>query len=103
MLVAAQRAIALTDGRSPEDLHENDVLALAVVRLLEILGEAARGVSEEVRSSYPEVPWRQMIATRDRLVHGYFSVDLTIVWNIVRQDLPGVVAAIEALWRSGTE
>lgn len=44
-----------------------------------------------------------MIATRDRLAHGYFSVDLTIVWNIVRQDLPGVVAAIEALWRSETE
>ncbi len=97
MLAAARRAVSLTDGRARDDLDEDDVLALALTRLLEILGEAAKGVSAETRARHPHIPWAQMAATRDRLIHGYFSVDLDIVWQIVRQDLPPVAAALEAI------
>ncbi|MBI5285518.1 MAG: DUF86 domain-containing protein [Chloroflexi bacterium] len=101
MLAAARRAVALTDARARDDLDEDDVLALALTHLLEILGEAAKGVSNETKERHPGLPWSQMAATRDRLIHGYFSVDLDIVWQIVRHDLPAVVAALEAMAPDG--
>ena len=97
MLAAARRAVSLTEGRARSDLDDDDVLALALTRLLEILGEAAKGVSSETKERHPGLPWFQMAATRDRIIHGYFSVDLNIVWQIVRHDLPPVVAALEAM------
>jgi uncharacterized protein with HEPN domain len=97
MLAAARRAVSLTADRARHDLDDDDVLAFALTHLLEILGEAAKGVSSETKERYPGLQWSQMAATRDRLVHGYFSVDLDIVWQIVRQDLPPVVTALEAM------
>ena len=97
MLAAARKAVSLTQGRARSDLDDNDVLALALTHLLEILGEAAKGVSAETKERHPDLPWSQMAVTHDRLIHGYFSVDLDIVWQIVRYDLPPVVAALEAM------
>ncbi|TAK66217.1 MAG: DUF86 domain-containing protein [Dehalococcoidia bacterium] len=97
MLAAARRAVSLTEVRARQDLDGDDVLALALTHLLEILGEAAKGVSSETKDRYPDLPWSQMAATRDRLIHGYFSVDLDIVWQIARHDLPSVVAALETM------
>ncbi len=96
MIEAARKAIALLDGKSAADLKADEVRALAVTHLLEILGEAAKGVSETTKARAPDVPWTTTAATRDRLIHGYFSVDLDIVWQIVTQDLPPVVASLEA-------
>jgi len=79
MLDAASRAADLARGRSREYLDSDDVLVLALTRLLEILGEAALNVSETTQARYAEIPWRQMTATRDRLIHGYFSVDLDVL------------------------
>lgn len=59
-----------------------------VVRQLEIIGEASRQLSDELRRRHPEVPWRQIIGMRNRIIHEYFSVDLEIVWEVVTQDLP---------------
>ena len=67
---------------------------LAVVRLVEIIGEAARAVSEPTRTQFPEVSWRQIVGTRDRLIHGYEEVDLDILWTIVTDDLPVLVAEL---------
>jgi uncharacterized protein with HEPN domain len=96
MLEAAQKAIALLKGQRASDLKADEMRALAVTHLLEILGEAAKGVSSETQSKYPDIPWTKMAATRDRLIHGYFSVDLDIVWQIVSDDLPPLVAALDA-------
>ena len=101
MLTAARRAVSLTEERARNDLDGDDVLALALTHLLEILGEAAKGVSSATKERHPDLPWSQMAATRDRLIHGYFSVDLDIVWQIVRHDLPPVVAALEAIAPAG--
>jgi uncharacterized protein with HEPN domain len=71
----------------------------AVIRNLEVMGEAVRKVSTETREAHPEVPWRQIAATRDRVIHGYFTVDLEIVWEIVATELPRLR---EALTQIGT-
>lgn len=60
----------------------------AVVRNIEIIGEGVRGVSQETRNAHPEIPWRKITGTRDRVIHGYFRVDLDIVWEIVEKELP---------------
>lgn len=97
MLDAARKAVGLVQGLSRSDLDSDEVLALAETRLLEVLGEAARGVSDEFRSRYPTIPWSQMAATRDRLIHGYFDVDLDIVWEILTADLPDVIVQLERI------
>lgn len=95
MLDAAKRAIEFMQGRAKSDLESDEQLSLAVVRLLEILGEAAKNVSEDLRKDYPDIPWRQIAGTRDRLIHGYFDVDLDIVWQIISTDLPLLAAQLE--------
>lgn len=91
MLDAASKLRRHTAGRSRVDLDADELLGLAAVRLLEILGEAARRVSQETRAQYPDVPWRQMAGTRDRLVHGYDQVDMDIVWTILSDELPKLI------------
>lgn len=97
MLEAAQKAMALVEGLTLDDLKADEVRALAVTHLLEILGEAAKGVSQQTQAAKPELPWSQMAATRDRLIHGYFAVDLDIIWQIVQDDLPPVVEGLRDL------
>lgn len=88
MLDYAVEAQALTAGRSRGDLASDRLLNLAIVRLLEVIGEAASRVSEETRSTYPQVPWRQISNLRNRLIHGYDEVDFDILWTIIESDLP---------------
>mgnify|MGYP001815200499 CR=1 FL=1 len=91
MLEHAQEAVQLVEGRARTDLDENRIHSLALVRLLEIIGEAAAGVSAESRSRFPGIPWAEIVGLRNRLIHGYDSVDLDIVWNIVIGDLPALI------------
>jgi len=79
MLDAARTAREFAQDRSRADLDSDDMLALALVRLLEIVGEAGRAVSVDLRERHPEIPWAEIAGTRDRLIHGYFDVDLDIV------------------------
>lgn len=95
MLDHAREALAMVEGRTREDLDRDRQLELALTRLLEIVGEAANRVPEEVRTRYPTVPWRYVVDFRNRLIHGYDSVDLDIVWSIVRTDLPDLVRALD--------
>lgn len=95
MLDAARQAIEFTEQCGRTDLDEDEMLALSIVRLLEILGEAAKNVSEQCRKRHPAIRWRQIAGTRDRLIHGYFDVDLNVVWKIVSDDLPPLVAQLE--------
>jgi len=66
-------------------------------RLLEIIGEAAKAIGPEVREAYPQIPWRQIAGVRDRLIHGYFNVDLDVVWSILKQDLPPLVTQLRTV------
>ena len=88
MLDASAKAISLLEGRARTVLDEDEVLALALVRLLEIIGEAASQVSGATRAAFPEVPWRQIVGMRNILIHGYADLNLDFVWQTIQTDLP---------------
>ncbi len=93
---AAWRAIEIARPLARGDLEAHHVETLALTRLIEVLGEAARRVPEAVRVERSEIPWRQIVGTRDRLIHGYDQVDLDILWAIVRDQLPVLVRDLDA-------
>lgn len=95
MLDAARKAIAFTQNRIRTDLDNDEILALAVVRLIEFLGEATKNVSQTTKDRFPEIPWRQIAGTRDRLSHAYFDVNLDIIWDIVTSNLPPLIEQLE--------
>lgn len=95
MLDAARKAGQFAQGRTRADLDADEMFALALVRLLEVIGEAANAVTDDIRKRAPQIPWQEIAGTRNRLVHGYFDVDLDIVWEIVTRDLPPLIADLE--------
>ncbi len=94
MLEYAEEAVRLCQGRTRDDVGKDRTLALALERLIEILGEAARSVTADRRARMPEIPWREIVGTRDWLAHGYPFVDYDILWDIVRNDLPPLIACL---------
>jgi len=98
MLDAANEAIAFAREARREDLDCDRKLTLALVKDIEIIGEAAYQVSKATREQLPEIPWSDIIGMRHRLVHAYFDINLDILWNTVQRDLPPLVNALrEAL------
>jgi uncharacterized protein with HEPN domain len=84
-------------GRSRSDLDTDRQFNLAMTRLMEIIGEAASRVTHETRHEHPEVPWQQIVAFRNRIIHGYDRVDFDILWQIVHNDLPPLVSMLEQI------
>jgi uncharacterized protein with HEPN domain len=76
-----------TAGTTKEDFYKDKKTIKAVVRSLEVIGEAASKMPQNVRDSYPEIPWQETIVMRNRLIHEYFGVDLEIVWQTIEEDL----------------
>jgi len=97
MLSHAREAVAMTQGKARADLNSDRQLNLALVRLLEIVGEAAARVPVEEREKCPQIPWLDIVGLRNRLIHGYDSVDFDILWQIVQDDLPRLIQALEGL------
>ena len=97
MLDAARRAGELARGKEVGSLDPDSETALALTRLLEILGEAASRVSPGLKTRHPEVPWRDVSDTRNRVIHHYFDVDLRIVQSIVKDDLPSLARQVEVV------
>jgi len=95
MLDAAREAIAFTRGFHRVDLDEDRKLELALVKDVEIVGEAAFQVSQATRDSLPGIPWDDIIGMRHRLVHAYFDINLDILWQTIQNDLPPLVAELE--------
>ena len=95
MLDAAREAVSFIAGKNRQDLDGSRMLALSLVKDIEILGEAASKVTEEGKREYPDIPWRDIIAMRNRLIHGYFDIDLNIVWHTVTDELPPIIQQLE--------
>ena len=88
MLDAAKAALSFVEGRTQSDLAADLLLQFALIRAIEIIGEAAARLSDATRAAHPEIPWNALIGMRNRLVHGYFDVDLEIVWRTTTISLP---------------
>ncbi|MFH1635933.1 MAG: DUF86 domain-containing protein [Chloroflexota bacterium] len=101
MLDAAREAIGFSEGKHRSDLDNDRMLSLSLVKLIEIIGEAARYVPSESRQVYSDIPWADVVGMRHHLVHGYDLIDLDIVWQVVTHDLPPLVAALEKLLLAG--
>jgi uncharacterized protein with HEPN domain len=97
MLDAAREAISFASGKSRNDLDENRMLVLSLVKDIEIVGEAASKVSADTRAKNPDIPWIDIVDMRNRLIHGYFDVNLDIVWDTVTKDLPSLVRSLERI------
>ncbi|HEY4612631.1 MAG TPA: HepT-like ribonuclease domain-containing protein [Bacteroidota bacterium] len=95
MLDASRKAILFTKAKSRRDLDVDEQLSLALVRLLEIVGEAATTVTPEGQNRYSTIPWKTVIGTRNRLIHGYYQVNLDVLWQIVSTDLPALVIELQ--------
>ena len=95
MLDHAKEAVDMIAGKKRADLDGERMLELSLIRLIEIIGEAAARVSVEGRNRYPSIPWREVIGMRNRLVHGYDSVDLDVLWDTVELDLPPLITQLE--------
>jgi len=90
-------SIELAGDHQREDLEEDRGFTLALTKLVEIIGEAAARVSEKLRESHEEIPWRQITGTRNRLIHGYDAVDYDILWGIVDRELPILLGQLDSV------
>ncbi len=97
MLDHALEAVAMTQGKTRADLDEDRQLNLAIVRLLEIIGEAATRIPKEDQDRYPDISWPEIVSLRNRLIHGYDTVDFDILWEIVNHDLPGLIKSLKKI------
>ena len=103
MLDHARGAMTLSKGKSAQELVNDRLLNLAIVRLMEIVGEAANRVSNEKRSEHPEIPWTQIISLRNRLIHGYDAIDYEILWQILKYDLPELILSLERILKQADD
>lgn len=94
MYDATLEALQFAKGRSRSSLKSDRMLTLALLKELELIGEAASKITESFRSRHPTVPWSAIVATRNRLIHGYFDIDLDIVWRTIEGELPALAALL---------
>lgn len=94
MVEAAEAVLLVIEKRTRQDLDADLVLRLAVVRAIEILGEAASRVSVETRGTLPAIPWSAIVGMRNRLSHAYFDIDYDIVWRTATDEVPAVLPAL---------
>lgn len=89
--------MAFAKNRSRQDLNEDEVLRFALVKMVEIIGEAATKLPRSFQDAHPSIPWSEITAMRNRLVHAYFDINLDILWQTIQEDLPLLIPELENL------
>lgn len=97
MIEAAEAVQRFAANRQRGDLDSDDMLRFALVRAVEIIGEAAARTSIESRSALPSIPWNAMVAMRNRLIHAYFDIDHDILWKTVADEIPSLLLSLRAV------
>ena len=97
MLEAARQAVGVASKNVREDLDRDRFLVLGLMKCLEIIGEAASKLSVETRVRYPDIPWPQIIGMRNRLIHAYFDINLDLMWDTLKEDLPSLIQTLEGV------
>ena len=97
MFDAAEEARSFINGRKREDLNDDRMLVLALVKDIEIIGEAAYRVSDATKAKYAGIPWDDIVGMRHRMVHAYFDINLDILWRTVSDDLPELTLTLRKI------
>ena len=97
MMAAAKEAIEFAVDKTRKDLEKDRILTLAIIKSIEIIGEAASKVTEEFKSENKNIPWDDIINMRHRLIHAYFDVNLDILWQTVNTDLPELAESLKSI------
>jgi len=97
MIAFAEKVSAYSQGLDQQEFVGNSLVYDATLRNLELIGEAATHIPDDVRSANPQIPWRLVIATRNRLIHGYLGIDDDTVWSIIQDDLPALLTALRRM------
>ncbi len=97
ILIAARKALKFVEGVDRNEFEDNEIIQNAVMRPLEIIGEAAARISSKFRKAHPEIPWKDMVGLRNRLIHEYFRIEYGAVWDTIQNDLPALIVQIEPL------
>ena len=97
MINFAKKALAYTQGMEQQHFETNSLIYDATLRNLELIGEAATHVPDNIREKYSTIPWRMIIASRNRLIHAYLGIDNDTVWSIIKEDIPELIEALEEI------
>jgi uncharacterized protein with HEPN domain len=97
MLIACEKILRYTKNLSYDEFCKNDLVIDAVTRNMEILGEAVKNISENLKAKYRNVEWREIARTRDKIIHSYFGVDLSILWDIITVDIPALQEKLKGI------
>jgi uncharacterized protein with HEPN domain len=97
MIAFGEKVSAYSKGLDQQEFVGNSLVYDATLRNLELIGEASTHISDHVRSANPQIPWRLIIATRNRLIHGYLGIDDDTVWSIIQDDLPALLKTLRGL------
>ncbi len=97
ILIAARKALKFVEGIDRNKFEDNEIVQNAVMRPLEIIGEASAKISKDFRKAHSEIPWREMVGLRNHLIHEYFRIDYAAVWDTIHKDLPKLIEIIEPL------
>jgi uncharacterized protein with HEPN domain len=95
ILLCIDKIQEYTKNLNSQEFNKNELIQDAVIRNIEIIGEATKKISKDLKSQYPEIPWKEMSGMRDKLIHDYFGIDVDVVWNTVNEDIPYLKSLIE--------
>jgi len=97
MIDFAQKCLSYTEGMGQQQFVDSSITYDATLRNLELIGEAATRVPDDIRAAHPDIPWRMIIATRNRLIHAYLGIDDYTIWSIIQDDLPDLIPKLKKI------
>ena len=99
MIGFTEKVLTYTHGYTQEEFIESGLTYDATLRNLELIGEAATHIPDDVRTAYPEIAWRAIIAMRNRIIHGYLGVDNDTIWSIIQNDIPKLWESLQNMYK----